>query len=72
MSSNPRQHPLPITILNPLNQYAANVRHHQSIPRIRPSGSVTIPDMSWFSANQVLIDCPAKHLQITRPSVQVN
>jgi hypothetical protein len=72
MSSNPRQHPLPITILYPLNQYAANVRHHQSIPRIPPSGSDTILDMSWFSANQVLVDCPTKHVQITRPSAQVN
>jgi hypothetical protein len=64
--------PLPITILNPLNQYAANIRHHPPIPRIRPSGSFTIPDMSWFSVNHVLIDCPTKHVQITHPFAQVN
>src|SRR3990170_2555389 len=49
-----------------------NSPYHPSILRNFPSGSVTIPDMSWFSTKQVLIDCPTKHVQITRPSAQGN
>ena len=49
----------------------ANTRNHQSIPRIRPSGSDVVLDMSWFSANQTLTDCPSKSIHFTRPFAQL-
>ena len=50
----------------------ANTRNHQSIPRIRPSGSNVIPDMSWFSANQALIDCAATFDLLDHPLIKAS
>ena len=44
-------------ILGPLIQYVANVRNPQSDPRIHPSGSGVILNMSWISTNPIVVDC---------------
>ena len=54
-------------ILSPLIQYVANARNPQSDPRIHPSGSDVILNMSWISTNQIAIDCTPKSIQLVRP-----
>jgi hypothetical protein len=54
-----------IIILSPLIQYIANTHNHQLILINYTSGSDVIPDMSWFSVNQTLIDCPSNSIQLT-------
>ena len=44
---------LVIIILSPLIQYAANVHHHQSNPRIILPAQTSFLNMSWFSTNQL-------------------
>ena len=52
--------PLVIIFLSPLIQYVANARNPQSDPRIHPSGSDIIFNMSWISTYQIAIDCTPK------------
>ena len=54
-------------ILSPLIQYVANARNPQSDPRIHPSGSDVIFNMSWISTNQIAIDCTPKSTQLIHP-----
>mgnify|MGYP002413886108 CR=1 FL=1 len=56
-----------IIILSPLIQYVANARNPQSDPRIHPSGSDVILNMSWISTNQIAIDCTPKAIQLIHP-----
>ena len=58
---------LVIIILIPLIQNVANARHPQSDPRIHPSGSDVILNMSWISTNQIAIDCTPKPTQLVHP-----
>ena len=58
---------LVIFILSMLIQYVANARNPQPDPRIHPSGSDVILNMSWISTNQIAIDCTPKALQLTHP-----
>ena len=58
---------LVIIILSPLIQYVANARNPQSDPRIHPSGSDVILNMSWISTNQIAIDCTPKPTQLIHP-----
>ena len=44
---------LVIIILSPLIQFVANARNPQSDPRIHPSGSDVILNVSWISTNQI-------------------
>ena len=48
---------LVIIILSLLIQYVANSRNTQIDPRIHPSGSDVILNMSWFSTKLSVIDC---------------
>ena len=59
--------PLVIIFLSPLIQYVANARNPQSDPRIHPSGSDIIFNMSWISTNQIVIDCTPKPTQLIHP-----
>ena len=58
---------LVIIILSPLIQFVANARNPQSDPRIHPSGSDVILNMSWISTNQIAIDCTPKPTQLIHP-----
>ena len=58
---------LVIIILSPLIQFVANARNPQSDPRIHPSGSDVILNMSWFSTNQIAVDCTPKAIQLIHP-----
>ena len=58
---------LVIIILSLLIQYVANARNPQSDPRIHPSGSDVILNMSWISTNQIAIDCTPKAIQLIHP-----
>ena len=58
---------LVITILSPLIQNVANGRNPQPDPRIHPSSSDVILNMSWISTNQIVIDCTPKAIQLTHP-----
>ena len=58
---------LVIIILSPLIQFVANARNPQSDPRIHPSGSDVILNMSWISTNQIAIDCTPKAIQLIHP-----
>ena len=51
-------------ILSPLIQYVANARNPQSDPRIHPSGSDIIFNMSWSSTNQVVVECTPKSIRL--------
>ena len=48
---------LVIIILSLLIQYVANSRNPQIDPRIHPSGSGVILNLSWFSTKLSVIDC---------------
>ena len=48
---------LVIIILSLLIQYVADSRNPQIDPRIHPSGSDVILNMSWFSTKLSVIDC---------------
>ena len=56
-----------IIILSLLIQYVANARNPQSDPRIHPSSSEVILNMSWISTNQIAIDCTPKAIQLIHP-----
>lgn len=56
-----------IIVLSPLIQYVADDRNSQSDPRIHPSGSDVISNMSWFLTNQIAIDCTPKSIQLIHP-----
>ena len=58
---------LVIFILSLLIQYVANARNPQSDPRIHPSGSDVILNMSWISTNRIAIDCTPKPAQLIHP-----
>ena len=58
---------LVISILGPLIQYVANARNPQSDPRIHPSGSNVILNMSWFSTNQIVVECAPKYIELIHP-----
>ena len=58
---------LVIIILSPLIQYVANARNPQSDPRIHPSGSDVILNMSWISTNQIVVVCTPKAIQLIHP-----
>ena len=58
---------LVIIILSPLIQFVANARNPQSDPRIHPSGSDVILNVSWISTNQIAIDCTPKPTQLIHP-----
>ena len=59
--------PLIIIILSLLIQYVANSRNTQIDPRIHPSGSDVILNMSWSSTNQVVVECTPKSIQLIHP-----
>ena len=54
-------------ILSPLIQYVEDARIPQSNPRIHPSGSDVILNMSWISTNQIVVDCTPKAIQLIHP-----
>ena len=56
---------LVIIILSPLIQFVVNARNPQSKPRIHPSGSDVILNMSWLSTNQIATVCASKSIQLT-------
>ena len=58
---------LVIIILSPLIQFVANAHNPQSYPRIRPSGSDVVLNVSWISAYQIAIDCTPKPTQLIHP-----
>ena len=58
---------LVIIILSLLIQYVANARNPQSDPRIHPSGSDVILNMSWFSTNPNAVDSTPKAIQLIHP-----
>ena len=58
---------LVIIILSPLIQFVVNARNPQSDPRIHPSGSDVILNMSWFLTNQIAVDCTPKAIQLIHP-----
>jgi hypothetical protein len=58
---------LVIIILSPLIQFVANARNPQSYPRIHPSGSDVILNVSWISTYQIAIDCTPKPTQLIHP-----
>ena len=58
---------LVIIILSPLIQFVASARNPQSDPRIHPSGSDVMLNMSWFSTNQIAVDCTPKAIQLIHP-----
>ena len=58
---------LVIIILSPLIQFVANARNPQSDPRIHPSGSDVILNVSWISTYQIAIDCTPKPTQLIHP-----
>ena len=53
---------LVIIILSPLIQFVANARNPQSDPRIHPSGSDVILNMSWSSTNKVVVEYTPKSI----------
>ena len=58
---------LVIIILSPLIQFVVNARNPQSDPRIHPSGSDVILNMSWISTNEISIDLTIKPTQLIHP-----
>ena len=56
-----------IIIFSPLIQYVANARNPQSDPRIHPSGSDVIFNMSWILTNQIAVICTTKLTQVIHP-----
>ena len=54
-------------ILSLLIQYVVNDRNPQSDPRIHPSGSDVIFNMSWISTNQIVVVCTPKLTQVIHP-----
>ena len=56
-----------IIILSLLVQYVANAHNPHLDPRIHPSGSDAILNMSWISTNQTAIDCTPKAIQLVHP-----
>ena len=58
---------LGIIILSLLIQYVPNAHNPQIDPRIHPSGSHVILNMSWISTNQIAIDCTPKPTQLIHP-----
>ena len=58
---------LVIIILSPLIQNIANAHNPQSDPRILPSGSNVILNMSWILTNQITIDGIPKPTQPIHP-----
>ena len=60
-----------IIFLSPLIQYVANARNPQSDPRIHPSGSDVILNVSWISTYQIAIDCTPKPTQLIHPDQSV-
>ena len=58
---------LVIIILSPLIQSVVNARNPQSDPRIHPSGSDVIWNVSWFSPNQIVVDCAPMSIELIHP-----
>ena len=58
---------LVIIILSMLIQNVVNACNPQSDPRIHPSGTNIILNMSWISINQIAIDCTPKPTQLIHP-----
>ena len=56
-----------IIIVSLLIQYVEVARNPQSNPRIHPSGSDVILNRSWFSTNQIAVDCTPKAIQLIHP-----
>ena len=56
-----------IIILRPLIQYVAIACNSQMNPRIHPSVTDVILNMSWLSINQIAIDCTPKLTQVIHP-----
>ena len=56
-----------IIISSLLIQHVANARDPQSDPKIHPSGSDVILNMSWFSTNQITVDCTPKSIELIHP-----
>ena len=56
-----------IIILSPLIQYVVVARNPQSDHRIHPFGLDVILNMSWFSTNQIAINCTPKPIQLIHP-----
>ena len=54
-------------ILSPLIQYVEDACFPQSNPIIHPSGLDVILNMSWFSTNQIAVDCAPKSIQLIHP-----
>ena len=53
-----------IIILSLLIQYVVNAHNPQPDPRIHPSGSGIILNMSLSSTNQVVVECTPKSIQL--------
>ena len=51
-----------IIILSPLIRFVANARNPQTDPRIHPSGSDVILNLSWLSTNQIAVDGTPKSI----------
>jgi hypothetical protein len=49
----------------PMDSMCANARSHQDILLNYLSDSDVLPDMSWFSAIQTVIDCPTKSFNLS-------
>ena len=56
-----------IIILSPLIQYVAVARNLQPVPRIHPSGSGVILNMSWILTNPIVVDCTPMLTQLIHP-----
>ena len=56
-----------IIILSPLIQYVANARNPRSDPRIHPFGTDAILNISWFSTNQIVVDCAPMSIELIHP-----
>ena len=54
-------------IFSTLIQYVVNARNHQPYPRIHPSSSDVIFNMSWISTNQIVVVCTPKLTQVIHP-----
>ena len=54
-------------ILSLLIQYVEDSGIPQSNPRIHPSDSDVILNRSWFSTNQIAVDCTPKAIQLIHP-----
>ena len=51
----------------PIDSISVNARNPQPDPRIHPSDSDVILNMSWILTNQIAIDCNPKSIQLIYP-----